>query len=414
MKNIIIVEHNTPKEFLFTHAKSKGYNIFIVTNEIKEQYIKYVPVNNIIITDVYDIQTATDNVLAYVNKNNLKIDAVGTFSEDLVVLAADLSGILDCKSIGSLPARMTSCNKLATRIKLSEDTSIKQPKFKSFNIFEDQENVLYDFPKPCVIKPVFGIASHGVYMLKDNDFSFKDLKDEILTVVNEKTRVPFRRFKGNMIIEEYIPGVMLSVDGFVSEGSLKIVGSLEFVMGDEPYFIQTASYIPARISEAQKLDLYGSLEKIVSTLDFQNTPFHAEFRINELGSYLVEIAGRMAGGTIHESYNKVYDIDMIDMMYKCWLGESINSDLEPVGFNYHCFVYPEINKNSTVETIEYPDISSLSEIYVFNKKAFPGFILHTHPEMPNSILEYACFSDTLERLEEIKNKVDNNIKITYV
>ncbi len=414
MKNIIIIEHNSPKEFLFEYADEKGYNIFVVTNEWKEVYTKHRSVRDILLTDVYDIQTSTDNILAYLNKNNLKIDAVGTFSEDLVVLAADVAGILGCKGIGSLSARMTSCNKLATRIKLSEDIAIKQPKFISFNIFDDSDQMLLDFPKPCVIKPVFGIASHGVSMLRDNSFIFEKLKNEILTVVNEKTRAPFRRFKGNMIVEEYIPGTMVSVDGFVSNGELIIVGSLEFVMGEEPHFTQTSSYIPARITGKQNLELTNCLKKITESLGFRDTPFHAEFRINDTGCYLVEIAGRMAGGTIHESYNRVYGIDMIDLMYKCWLGEDINVALTPKGYNYHSFVYPDIGKESIIQTISYPDVSGIEEIYLFNKKCEAGSVLHTYPEMPNSVLEYACFSDDLGRLEGIKNKIEDNIKIKYV
>lgn len=415
MKNIIIIEHNDPKEFLFEYSDKMNYSVYVVTNILNDKYKNYSSVKDVIVTNVYDIQSSVENILSYINKNNLKIDGVMTFSEDLVVLTADISEVLGCKSIGSAAARVTSCNKLAMRVKLSFNSLIKQPKFCSFNILNDQdESILRNFEKPCVIKPVFGIASHGVLMIENNDFNFTKIKDEVLSVVNENNRKAFKRFCGNMIVEEYIEGKMMSVDGFVQDGVVHIVGMLEFIMGEKPHFTQVSSYIPARTSGMEFESVSKYICDSINVLGFKNCPFHAEIRLTDNGPYLVEIAGRMAGGTIHKSYDKVYSIDMIDMMFKCMLGINLEYDIKQKGINYHCFYYPEINESKVINSITYPDVSNISEIYLYNKKAIPGYKLVTYPDMPNSVLEYACFAENIEKLYEIKKIVEGNIKITYV
>ncbi|MFA6938644.1 MAG: hypothetical protein WC229_00005, partial [Candidatus Paceibacterota bacterium] len=128
MKTIIIIEHNSPKEFLLKKAREKNYRIIMVANKFNEMFLKYLPREDILITDVFNLQTITEETIFFCEKNNLKIDAVGTFSEDLVVATSDIASLLGCKSIGQISSRVTSSNKLAMRVKLRE-SKIRQPDF---------------------------------------------------------------------------------------------------------------------------------------------------------------------------------------------------------------------------------------------------------------------------------------------
>lgn len=413
MKNIIILEQNSPKEFLFKKAKEKGYSIIVVTNKMNDVYLNYINRDRIIITDIYDIQTSTDDVLAYVQKNLLRIDGVGTFSEDLVILCADLAELFKCKGIGSSAARRTSCNKLATRMTLSSNLNIKQPKFSAYNIHTDTPDRLFEFPKPCVIKPVFGVASHGVKLIIDNNFSQEELIKEVSTTINEHHRAAFRRFKGNMLIEEYIKGTMISVDGFVINGEVDIVGSLEFIMGQEPFFTQTASYVPARLNENSREDVYKVLKEIIKTLSFADTPFHAEFRISESGPVLIEIGGRMAGSLIHEAYDRVYGIDMIDMMFNCWLGTYKVVSYTPRGINYHALVYSSTHQPKRIKEISIQNKFLPKTILSFKKLVDVGDIIQTYPDIPTPLCELACFVNNIDEIGEIKKDIDKIIKVIY-
>lgn len=410
MKTVIIVEHDTPKEFLLQKAKERGYRIIMVANSKNALFKKYLPDKDVLITDVFNPHTIFEDVLFFINKNKLKIDAVGTFSEELVVATSDIAIALGCESIGQLASRRTSCNKLAMRMKL-EDDNIKQPKFSVFNIFDEEGEVLRKFPKPCVIKPVFGTSSHGVIMIENNVFDYEEIRNIVRATVNQKCRESFRRFRGNMIIEEYISGGMVSIDGFVSNGKISIIGSLEFIMGKEPYFTQTASYIPARLSESQRDVVYKYATEVIQSLGFNSAPFHAEIRIHDGVPYIIEIAGRMAGATIHEAYDKVYNIDMIGLMFDCWLGDLPLSKYQNQGINYHELFYPKIKGTCTLKSLGgTEDIRKEKDVWHSSIMSKDGDILKTYPNLPTPLFEYAIFSKKLDGVEKTKNKIKKMVK----
>ena len=113
MKTILLVEHCTAKEFLLKKAKEKGYRIIMVASEPKDFFKKYIADTDVIITDVFDAKNMVEKTFFFIQKNGLKIDAIGTFSDDLVVATADLAALLGCNGIGQLAARCTSSNMLA-------------------------------------------------------------------------------------------------------------------------------------------------------------------------------------------------------------------------------------------------------------------------------------------------------------
>jgi biotin carboxylase len=413
MKTILLVEHCTAKEFLLKKAKEKGYRIIMVASEPKDFFKKYIADTDVIITDVFDAKNMVEKTFFFIQKNGLKIDAIGTFSDDLVVATADLAALLGCNGIGQLAARCTSSNKLAMRTKVATSGKVMQPKFAPFNIYDREDSIVLErFPKPCVIKPQFGTTSHGVFMIRDNNFDYDDLADRISKTVNREIRESFRYFSGNMLVEEYIPGKMISVDGFVSRGDVSIVGSIEFIMGEEPYFTQVASYIPAQLSEVESSAVKDALKNVVDVLGFGYAPFHAEFRIKDGIPYLIEIAGRMAGALIHETYDRVYGIDMIDLMYSNWLGESIPKDFSPFGINYHALYYPDIQSPGVLLGVYgYEKFSQIKGINYFKLMAKIGDTLKTYPNTPSPIFEFSYFTKNMEEIEEIKSRLDE--LITY-
>jgi len=414
MKIIIIVEHNTPKEFLLKKAKERQIRVVMVANKFNDFFLKYLPKEDILITDAFNLHTITEDVLFFVKKRNLKIDAVGTFSEDLVIATADIASMLGCKTIGQLASRSTSCNKLAMRICLAEN-GIRQPKFDVFNIYSNDESILRKFPKPCVIKPLFGTSSHGVLMIENNSFDYQKIVDIVKATVNQEHRESFKRFHGNMLIEEYVPGKMLSFDGFVTSKKVSIVGSIEFVMSKEPYFTQVASYIPARLTVNERSFAEAYVKRVIKVLGFIDSPFHAELRIKDGCPYLIEIAGRMAGATIHETYNKVYNIDMLNLMFKCWLGNPIPKKYIPRGVNYHQLFYPKINKIGALADLNGLDeVKKLENVWMTRQMINIGDIVRIHPDLPTPLFEYAVFLKDLNTIYLTKERVAQMIKYKIV
>jgi hypothetical protein len=410
MKTILLVEHENPKIFPLEYAKKHGYRIIIVTNHFSNSFLNFITKDDIIITDIFNTATVIEDVLYYIKLNNIHIDAVGTFREDLVVIAGDLSSCLNCKGAGQLSSRKTSNNKLLMRESLSKNLKINQPKYTVFNIFD--ENSYSNITIPSVVKPIFGTASHGVLLIK-NRSDIISLKNNILSTVNSNCRESFSRFKGNMLCEEYIKGKLISVDGFVSDGIISIVGSIEFIMGKEPYFTQISSYIPSRSSKMEIESCNIMLSHIISQLGLRNTAFHAEFKIKDGNPFLIEIGARLPGASIHETYNKIYQINMIELMFKCWLGESIPRYFNPKGINYHTLVYPKIKYPGILTKLSgINEIIKDSDIWYTRQIAKIGDKITVYPDIPSPLLEYSCFSKSLISLESKKDKIISLIRYT--
>ena len=370
---------------------------------------KYMNENDVIIIDVFDIQTVLDVTLSFIRKNKLKINAVGTSGDDLLVVATDLAVLLDCKNIGSSSARKTCCNKLAMRLCLERYKGINQPRFETFNVFKNEKYILDNFSKPCVIKPIFGTSSHGVLMIKDNNYNYSEVVKMIKSTVNRDNRESFKRFSGDMVIEEYIPGKMISLDGFVQNRKLIVIGSIEFIMGKEPYFTQVSSYISARLTKEEFSVAKKMLNLIIKRLGFENTPFHAEFRLKDGTPYLIEIAGRIAGGFIHETFNKVYGINIIGLMLDCWLGNNVDRVYKSKGVNFHTFIYPDIKTDSILDDINYANIKTHENLWYFRQISQKSDSLKSYPRMPTALYEYSIFSPNLLQIEKQKSKVESII-----
>jgi len=67
-KTVIIVEHDTPKEFLLKKAKERGYRVVMVANSQNELFNKYLPNEDVLITDVFNLHTILEDVLFFVKK----------------------------------------------------------------------------------------------------------------------------------------------------------------------------------------------------------------------------------------------------------------------------------------------------------------------------------------------------------
>lgn len=410
MKTILLVEHERPKKFPLDYAKKNGYRVIIVTNISEEFFLNYVALDDVIVTDIFNTATVIEDTLYYLKLKDVHIDAVGTFREDLVVIAADLSACLNCKGPGQLSSRKTSNNKLLMRESLSKNLKINQPKYTVFNIFD--ENSYSNITIPSVVKPIFGTASHGVILINSQS-DIISLKNNILSTVNSDCREAFSRFKGNMLCEEYIKGKLVSIDGFISEGSVIIVGSIEFIMGEEPYFTQISSYIPSRLSKGEIESCNTMLTEIISQLDLRDTAFHAEFRIKDGNPFLIEIGARLPGASIHETYNKVYHIDMVELMFKCWLGENIPRQFSPKGINFHTLVYPEIKHHGVLTKLsDINEIIKCRDVWYARQISKIGDKINVYPHIPTPLLEYSCFSESLSDLESRKNEIRSLIRYT--
>jgi hypothetical protein len=100
-----------------------------------------------------------------------------------------------------------------------------------------------------------------------------------------------------MMVEGYIPGREVAVEGLLSDGQLRVLAIFDKADPLEgPFFEETIYVTPSRVGEAQLSEIKRCAADAVRALGLSQGPVHAEFRINEEGVWPLEIAPRPIGG----------------------------------------------------------------------------------------------------------------------
>jgi len=100
-----------------------------------------------------------------------------------------------------------------------------------------------------------------------------------------------------MIVEGYIPGREMAVEGLLTDGELRVLAIFDKADPLEgPFFEETIYVTPSRLGEVQLGKIARCAVDAVRALGLSHGPVHAEFRINEEGVWPLEVAPRPIGG----------------------------------------------------------------------------------------------------------------------
>ena len=136
------------------------------------------------------------------------------------------------------------------------------------------------------MKPVGLSASRGVIRVDD--------PDELDATIARVARIA----DGPVIIEEYVPGIEVALEGLLDDGRLRVLAVFDKpdpLVG--PYFEETIYVTPSRLP-AETLDTIGAVAAdAAAAIGLREGPVHAEFRITPEGRIAtLELAARSIGG----------------------------------------------------------------------------------------------------------------------
>ena len=195
------------------------------------------------------------------------------------------------------PAAVEACRSKLRMREVFRDAGLRVPWFKSFPIAPVPEPALVGISFPCILKPLSLSASQGV--MRAND------RDEFLTATSrlrrllESAEVRATREPNldQMVIEGYIPGREVAVDGILTDGTLRVLAIFDKPDPLEgPYFEETIYVTPSRLPDATQIEIEKCARDATRALGLIHGPTHAEFRINEEGVWPIEVAPRPIGG----------------------------------------------------------------------------------------------------------------------
>ena len=411
-KNFLLVEHGgSRKQFTLDVLLEHNLNIYIATSSIPEWLTSFVPAENIIETDTYNSVRLLSDVVAYFESREIILDAIGTFFEHTVTQTADVANALGLKGISPLAARKSSSNKLLMRI-ACRDAHIPTPIFVVLPSLskEGLARAITKVGLPCVVKPVFGSESYGTVKI-DQEYDLDAIIEEISTNTQEGKKEVFKNFSGTFLVEEYLPGPVISVDGIVQDDIVHIAGIVEFIMGPEPRFTQEANYIPARLDTETSNQARAMATRIVQTLGFNNCGFHCEIRLTPKGPVLLEIAARLPGGPLQPGHLRASGINLTKALLDIWLGKKVTLDNTKRQFVLQKAVFPRTTGIITRIAIS-PQIRNNAALWDFTLIVKEGEKVVTYPNIPKPFYYYAVVAESKEQLMMLSKKIESEILIS--
>jgi biotin carboxylase len=237
-------------------------------------------------------ESASRTALEYAKRH--RIDAVIGVDDATVVTAAAIAAALGLphNPIASVTA---AHNKFRMRELLCQH-GMPVPRYVLCPLEADPASVAESVRYPCVVKPLVLSASCGVIRANDPAECAAALcrvagllRRLGLTATDEGAR--------HLLVEEFIPGPELAVEGLLTDGALIILALFDKPDPLEgPFFEETIYVTPSRQPAVVQTDIAACVQRATAALGLREGPVHAEVRVNEGGVWVIEVAARSIGG----------------------------------------------------------------------------------------------------------------------
>lgn len=195
------------------------------------------------------------------------------------------------------PQSVENCRSKLRQREILRDAGLPVPAFFSFKLDKRVEKILPRVQFPCVVKPLRRAASQGVIRANTPE-EFQAAVDRIKRLLESpEVQVEREPETDRLLVERFIPGAEVSVEGLVTRGKLRILAIFDKPDPLEgPYFEETIYVAPSRLPDQEYDAVFECAEKTVAALGLTHGPVHAEFRINKEGPWVLEAAARPIGG----------------------------------------------------------------------------------------------------------------------
>jgi predicted ATP-grasp superfamily ATP-dependent carboligase len=236
-----------------------------------------------------------------------------------------------------------------------------------------------------------------------------NIKEQILNDENNYVKTNINEF----VIEEYVAGVLFSVDGVIQNNKIFFIGETEFFLGKEPQFIQLGGITPTEFNYKQIVHAKKFVTNIIHTLQYNNCGFHCEMRMHNGTPVLIEIAARTPGGPLLNNYKVAYGIDGADLMFDVWIGKDIN----PIKMSNKYILHKDVfSKNNGVisnfdipiEIIESPFLIELIPFVKLNDD-----VINTNFKS-TTLYYYSTVGNTLNEVIKNSEYIESNVKINIL
>lgn len=243
--------------------------------------------------DFVDIEAGTAQVEAFADRYPL--DTIVAVDDGGTRLAAAASRRLEIPH-NPVAAVEATRNKALLRQRLAL-AGVPSPGYRVLAVDTHPEDAAQELAYPVVLKPLALSASRGV-MRADDPTEFVAAFERLRRILAEPANaLECGSLATDVLVEDYIPGVEVSVEGLLTDGELHVLAIFDKpdpLVG--PFFEETIYVTPSRMGDADQKLIAETTARATAALGLRNGPVHAELRLNETGAFPVDIAARSIGG----------------------------------------------------------------------------------------------------------------------
>jgi len=246
------------------------------------------------------------------------LDAVVAVDDEGVLVAA-LAGQRLGLAHNPPDAAARSRDKAAMRRAL-EDAGVPQPEFRMAGPDAEVAGLAAEVGLPCVVKPVSLSGSRGVIRADDREAAVGAAKRvrAILADAGEDPGAP-------LLIERYIPGDEVAVEGLLRGGTLEPLAVFDKPDPLEgPYFEETIYVTPSRLPPETLDAIIRITADAAAALELVEGPIHAELRTDGGRAWVLELAARSIGGLCSRSLRFGVGVTLEEVILRHALGLPID------------------------------------------------------------------------------------------
>jgi biotin carboxylase len=175
-----------------------------------------------------------------------------------------------------------------------------------------------------VVKPVFLSTSRGV-MRADNREQFVAAVKRLEALLS---RPDLQRRGGTAareaLAEEFIPGLEVAVEGLLTDGEFRTLAIFDKPDPlDGPFFEETIYVTPSRLAKEVQDEIVETTAAASRAMGLTRGPIHAELRVNERGSWVIEVAARAIGGLCSQALRFGEAVSLEELILRHALGEDV-------------------------------------------------------------------------------------------
>ena len=233
-----------------------------------------------------DLEASTRRVLARAGP----VNAVVAADTPMLALAATVAARMGLPH-NPVDAVLAATGKAAQRQRWAA-AGLPQPSFRIVPAGDSVRPAAEAVGFPCVVKAVSLSASQGV-LRADHPAAAVEAARRIRKVLDEAERPA----EEPLLIEEYLPGPELSIDGVLAAGDLTVTAVFDKpATPDGPTFEETLLVRPSRLPSGTLAAAVRTAADAARSLGLSTGPIHAELRVADRGPVMLELAPRSIGG----------------------------------------------------------------------------------------------------------------------